>query len=67
MGSTRAKRIHRFTVPRQWAHLIDEGDETAEYRRIGNVSRFDPPREEAPRWEDLDGDWDGDLDEAREW
>lgn len=66
MGSTTRRQFHGFTIPRKWAWLLDEADETIKYRRIGNVSRFDPPSKETPSWEDLDGDWAGDLDQARE-
>lgn len=67
MGSTRAKRFCRFTVPYKWERWIDETDETPKYRRVGNVLIFDPPGQEAPCWEDMDRDWDGDLEEAGEW
>ena len=66
MGSTRAEGFRGFIVPRKWAQWIIETDETAEYRRVGNVLVFDTPSEETPRWEDLDGDWEDDLGEAGE-
>ena len=66
MGFTRAERLCRFVVPRKWAQWINETNEATKYRRVVNVYRFDTPSEETPRWEDLDGDWDDDLDEAGE-
>lgn len=66
MGFTRTGRIYKFTIPRKWAYLLDEADEAPECRRIGNVSCFDPARQEEPNWEDLDGDWADDLGEAGE-
>lgn len=66
MGFTRTGRLHKFTIPHKWAWLLDEADEASEYRRISDVSRFDPPSKEAIDWEDLDGDWGDDLGEAGE-
>ena len=66
MGSFGTRRLHKFTIPRKWSWLLDEADEAPEYRRIGNVSRFNPPCEETPNWEELYGDWADDLGEAGE-
>jgi hypothetical protein len=66
MGLTTARRFHKFTIPRKWAWELIETDETIFYRRIGNVSRFNPPGEEALSGEDLDRDVWGDLDETDE-
>ncbi len=67
MGSFGTRRVYQFTIPRKWAWLLDEANETVKYRRIGNVSRFDSPGQETFTWEDLDRDWSGDLDETDEW
>ena len=66
MGSTTAKRFHGFTIPRKWAWELIETNEACFHRRIGNVSRFNPPSEEAPYREELDRDQDRDLDETGE-
>ena len=58
--------VHGFTIPRKWAWELIETDEALFHRRVGNVSRFNPPCEETSDWEDLDGDWRDDLDETRE-
>ena len=66
MGSTRAGRLHKFTVPRKWAWILDETDEPIVYRRIGNVFSFNSTSEETLDWEELARDWDDDLGEAGE-
>jgi hypothetical protein len=64
MGSTTARRFHKFTIPRKWAWELIETDETDFYRRVGNVSRFNPASETPPRWEDVDRDWTDDMGET---
>ena len=66
MGSTTARRFHGFTIPRKWAWELIETDEATFHRRIGNVSRFNPPSEETPYREGMDRDWVGDLGETDE-
>ena len=66
MGTTTRRQFHGFTIPRKWAWELIETDETLFHRRVGNVSRFNPPSEEAPYREDMDRDWRDDLDETRE-
>ena len=66
MGLARGRQFHGFTLPRQWVREYIEANETPQYRRIGDVARFDPPGKETPTWEDLDRDWAGDLEEAGE-
>ena len=66
MGSIRGRQFHGFTIPRKWAWELIETDEALFYRRIGNVSRFNPPSEETPYREGMDRDWPGDLDKTGE-
>ncbi len=64
MGTFTRRQFHGFTIPRKWAWELIETDEAYFYRRIGNVSRFNPPSKEISCWQDMDGDWTGDLDET---
>ena len=66
MGIAGRRQFHRFTVSRKWLWDDIETNETYLGRRIGNVTRFDPPSKETPTWEDMDRDWAGDLDETDE-
>jgi hypothetical protein len=66
MGFITGRQFHGFTISRKWLWNDIETDETYFGRRIGNVTRFDPPSQETPTWEDVDRDWDGNLEEARE-
>jgi hypothetical protein len=67
MGSTTTRRFYEFTIPRKWAWELIETDEAQFYQRIGNVSRFNPPSETTPRWEDMDRDWADDMGETDQW
>jgi hypothetical protein len=66
MGSVRTRRFYGFTIPRKWVWELIETDEAIFHQRIGNVSRFNPPSEETPYREGMDGDYDGDLGETDE-
>ena len=67
MGITRRQQFHGFTVSPKWLWTPIKTDEALQCRRIGDVLRFDPPRKEAFTREDLDRDWDGDMDQTDEW
>ena len=64
MGFTVTGRLYKFTIPRKWAWLLDETDETYKYRRACNVSGFDPTSKEKPDWTDLDRNWPDNLDQT---
>jgi hypothetical protein len=67
MGFTGARRFYEFTVSHKRVWRLATEAEAEEYRRTGRLPSLDPPRQATLTRQDMDRDYDGDMDEANEW